>query len=281
MQHDELWKMGSSWDEDVIATACGASMPVRVYRGARLKAAPPLVLHLHGGAFVGGSLAEGRTVSTLLAESGAVVVSAGYPTGREHAFPEAIEAAYGVLDALTRHRGDWAARRSAVFVAGEECGGNLAAGLALIARDRQAPALAGQILLSPMLDPELATASIRAAEAGSAGCPLAAGWQCYLGRPDHASHPYAAPSTASRLAGVAPALVVTAADDPLRDESLRYAQRLRDCGVDVEQHLLAAPTDWPAALGRGIEAMSDWADQLRRICTDFFARAGTLRPARA
>ncbi|MFN3673945.1 MAG: alpha/beta hydrolase fold domain-containing protein, partial [Bosea sp. (in: a-proteobacteria)] len=132
-------------------------------------------------------------------------------------------------------------------VAGEEAGGNIAAALALMARDRLGPALAGQILLSPMLDPCLGTCSLREADAGPVGCHWADGWADYLGSPDKAAHPYAAPVNASRLAGLPPALLISAQDDPLRDEAATYAARLLEAGVVTLHHIQPAPTNWPNA----------------------------------
>ena len=122
-----------------------------------------------------------------------------------------------------------------------------------------------------MLDPCMATESIRAAEAGPVGCKWADGWHSYLGSADKASHPYAAPLGASRLAGLAPALVVTAEDDPMHDESLSYARRLRECGVFVEQRVLSAPTGWPDSLQRPLVPDIAWATQLRSLFKEFFA----------
>jgi len=232
--------------EELCQVDCCA-MGVRVYGGAS-RSLRPLVLHFHGGAFVGGSLDGGRAVSSLLVEAGAVVVSADYPLAPKHPFPHALEAAYGALSWLHDQRGRWAGKRSRIFVAGEEAGGNLAAGLALMARDQQAPALAGQILISPMLDAGMATCSIREAEAGPVGCKWADGWHQYLRSPDKAAHPYASPLASSRLAGLPPALVLTAEDDLMRDESLSYARRLREAGVAVAEHVLPAPTGWPESL---------------------------------
>ena len=112
-----------------------------------------------------------------------------------------------------------------VYVAGEEAGGNLAAAAALMSRDRLEPELAGQILLSPMLDPCLGTESQRDAEVGRAGCKWADGWRRYLCRAGNADHPYAAPGSSMRLAGLPPTLLVTAQDDPMRDETQSYARR--------------------------------------------------------
>jgi acetyl esterase/lipase len=185
-------------------------------------------------------------------------------------------------------------KKSSIFVAGEEAGGNLAAALALMARDQHTPPLAGQILLSPMLDACMATCSIRQAEAGPVGCKWADGWHQYLGSADKAAHPYAAPLGSSRLAGVAPALVLTAQDDPMRDESLRYSRRLRESGVAVEEHVLAGPTGWPNALDfwdqsldrlevylrESSAAEKTWTTAVRERFTAFFAATmPSRRPA--
>jgi acetyl esterase/lipase len=266
----------------VLATDQSVDLPVRVTRdaAARPAGAVPLVLHLHGGAFCGGGAAT-SAVPGLLAEAGAVVLSAEYPLAPRHPFPDALRLVFSALKGLARQRSRFAGRRAQLFIAGEEAGGNLAASLALIARDQQMPQLAGQILLSPMLDPCLATTSIRGADAGPAGCKWADGWQSYLGQPGQASHPYAAPGQSQRLQGVAPALIVTAQDDPMRDESLGYAARLRQSGVPVREHVLAAPTAWPDALGAPPAPAAAWPAALITQFTDFFADAAALlrRPA--
>jgi acetyl esterase len=265
--------MGTRWTEETLRIEGAPALPVRIHRTD--SPAAPLVLHLHGGAFLG-SLESGRAVSTLLADAGAEVVSADYPTGHDNPFPCALQAVYSALS--------WAYRSCAFgknrkfIIAGEDAGGNLAAGLALMARDQQVPPLAGQILLSPMLDPCLATRSIRQADAGSVGCKWAEGWHHYLGSADKASHPYAAPLGSSRLAGLPPALILTADDDPMRDESLSYARRLRDSGVDVEDHVLPGPTDWPDALHRPVRAELPWVAAVRALFAGFFAK--TMHPVR-
>jgi acetyl esterase/lipase len=232
--------------------------------------ATPFVLHLHGGAFTGGSIETGSTVAGLLADAGATVASFDYPVAPGDQFPHALEGAYEALQFVYRACPNL--KNCRVYVAGEEAGGNLAAGLALMARDQQTPPLAGQILLSPMLDPCLGTRSIRDADAGAAGCKWAKGWHAYLGSAEKAAHPYASPLGAKRLTGLAPALIVTAEDDPMRDESLRYAEQLRACGVAVSETVLAAPTDWPDALQRTPVSEFPWAVRLRALFTDFLAK---------
>jgi acetyl esterase/lipase len=232
------------------------------------------VLHLRGGAFLNLAPGTERPVAMLLAEAGAVVVSADYPAGIACPFPGAVEAMYSLLWRLHDRRAQWASRTAKLFVAGEEAGGNLAAALALMARDRLGPPLAGQILLSPMLDAGMATCSYRDAAAGPVGCKWADGWQAYLGTPDKAAHPYAAPSCGSRLHGLPPALVLTAQDDLMRDESLCYARRLQEAGTPVQAHILDAG-GWPDALAG---PRAPWAAKVRDVFSDFFA---TVLPALA
>src|ERR1035437_3473643 len=209
------------------------TLGVRLYGRCSALAASdpaPLVVHFHAGAFVAGSLDTGSCIPRLLAQAGAVVMSLDYPLAPAQPFPQAVEAGYAALVWAWKTRHKLAGKGAPIFVAGEEAGGNLAAAVALMARDQQEPALAGQILLSPMLDPSMATASLRSADAGSVGCPWADGWHHYLSRLEQASHPYAAPGNALRLSALPPTLLLTARDDPLRDESLAYPERLRGPG---------------------------------------------------
>lgn len=260
-----------TWTDETVPGPGGAPIHVRVYRPTRWVRATPVAVHLHSGAFVAGSLDSGQTVSTLLAEAGAVVASVDYPLAPQHRFPRALDATFEVLSHIGRGRAGWAGKKAPLYVAGEEAGGNLAAALALMARDQRAPALAGQILLSPMLDPCLATCSMREAKAGPAGCQWADGWHQYLGSAAKAAHPYASPIGSSRLAGVAPALLVTAEDDLLRDETLNYARRLQESGVSVRAYLLSAPTGWPCALHYGADQGAPWRNSLRERFAEFFA----------
>jgi acetyl esterase/lipase len=255
------------------------SAGVRVYRPAVVAPNAPAVLHLHSGSFFAGSLDNGRAVATLLAEAGAVVTAVDYPLAPEHPFPKALDTAFEVLSVIARSLAASAGKTARLYVAGEEAGGNLAAALALMARDQKSPVLSGQILLSPMLDPCLATRSVRAAKAGPAGCQWADGWHRYLGSAARAAHPYASPIGSSRLAGVAPALLITAEDDLLRDETLSYARKLEESGVAVRRDLLPAPTGWPCALYLDANQDAPWRDTLRVSFTSFFAETTGREPS--
>ena len=255
------------------------TLPARVYgRPGRRPAA--LVLHFHAGAFVAGDLDSGARVAGLLAEAGAVVVSLDYPLAPARPFPAAVEAGHAALEWLWRQRGRLAGQAAGLWVAGEEAGGNLAAAVALMARDRRSPALAGQVLLSPMLDACVGTASLRDAHAGPVGCRWADGWHHYLADAGDALHPYAAPGQASRLAGLPPTLLLSAADDPLRDETHAYAERLRDAGVAVEQADLDGATGWPCSLMQRDAPRPAWADAVRERLQRFLSAPASAAAGR-
>lgn len=262
----------AAWRDTLVDAGLDAPLAVRIHaavgEACGAKARRPLVLHLPGGSFTGGDLDSGLPTARLLAQSGAVVVSLDYPKAPAHPFPAALQAAGALLRWLRRARTRLAGAGTALWVAGEEAGANLAAGLALWARDQGLP-LAGQVLLSPLLDPCMATASLREAGQGCADCAIARGWAAYLGR--QGDHPYAAPLHAARLAHVAPALVAVGADDPLRDEGLAYAQALQAAGVAVQTRRLAGPTGWPWALSRLSSLQAPWVAELRPLLQAFLA----------
>ncbi len=166
--------------ESTIAVAPGQDVAVRMYGRRKTGETSPLVVHFHGGAFVSGDLDSGCTIAGLLQEAGALVVSVAYPLAPEHPFPQPLETGYAVLQWAYRYRTRLAGTGAPVYVAGEEAGGNLAAGVCLMARDQSHPPLAGQILVSPMLDPCVGTPSLRAATEGAEACRWALGWEKFL-----------------------------------------------------------------------------------------------------
>jgi acetyl esterase len=247
----------------------------RMYGQRARGASAPLVLHFHGGTFVCGDLDDGRNVARLLAKAGAVVVSLAYPLTP---FPEPIEVGFAALEWLYKQRVKLAGKGARVFLAGEEAGGNVAAGVGLMARDRAHPPLAGQILLSPMLDPCAGTLSLRKANDGTTQCRWARGWQEYLSRPMNATHPYAVPGASLRLAELAPTLVLVGQDDAMRDEALSFVGRLRDAGIPVTSSVLSSDAKCPEELynpGFGESACADAIEQQLRA---FFASTASPVP---
>ncbi|MDB6001871.1 MAG: alpha/beta hydrolase [Rhizobacter sp.] len=244
----------------------------RTYGAKQAGVISPLVLHFHGGTFVCGDLDNGRFVAQMLASVGAVVVSLAYPLAPKHPFPEPIEVGYAVLEWLYKNRLKLAGKGAPLYLAGEEAGGNLAAAVAMIARDRGHPPLAGQILISPMLDPCSGTQSLREACGDAVECRWAAGWQEYLSRPADAVHPYAVPSASIRLSQIAPTLVLVGQDDPMRDEALTYARRLREAGIPVTSNVLCTAQNWPEALsGPGADDCTACLDAAKQHVREFFS----------
>ncbi len=187
----------------------------------------PLVVFIHGGGWVVGSLDTYDGVCRALANRVPCrVVSVDYRLAPEHPFPAAVEDSW----AVTR----WAFEQSdRVAVAGDSAGGNLAAVMALRARDAGLP-LAFQLLIYPVTDHSFDTASYSANASGFGLTQLGMRWYWdqYLGSSDGA-HPEASPLRAKELSGAAPALVVVCEYDPLRDEGVAYAERLEAAGVPV------------------------------------------------
>jgi acetyl esterase len=260
-------------EADTTIDVAGRAMQARIYGKRKPGSAAPLVLHFHGGAFVTGDLDSGACMARLLAEVGAVVVSVAYPLAPEHRFPEAVEAGYAALEWTYKQRNKLGGKGAPVYLAGDEAGGNLAAAVALVARDRGHPPLAGQILVAPMLDPCVGTASLRETQECMAGCKWADGWQQYLRGPMDAEHPYAVPGKATRLVGLPPALILTGADDPMRDEAMAYAQRLRDAGIAVTSSLMPTQTGWPDSLTEAPTQECPCSVGVKKHLSAFFAQA--------
>lgn len=231
---------------------------VRVYQGAEYAKGAPVLLYFHGGAFRETGLRH-CPLAECIASTGAIVAVPDYNASGS-VFPEPLEVGFSIFSYVAKKRAGLGDRKSPLLVGGEEAGGNIAAGVALKARDHFAHELDGQVLLSPLLDPFMATQSFGKADGIGMRERWSDGWSHYLSA--GVCHPYAAPSLCSRLAGLAPALLLSSADDPLLDETLGYAARLAEAGVAVRQHVLPAGTGWPGIYGGTLNGAGPWADIL-------------------
>jgi acetyl esterase len=213
----------------------GGELPLRLYRPARERPRPAL-LYFFGGGWVLGTIDTADGVCRSLANSsGALVVVAGYRLAPEHRFPAAIDDCYAAVRWVAEHADEIGADPARLAVGGDSAGGNLAAGVALRAR-ADGPALAGQLLVYPNTDQLADDPSMRAADDPFLFNRHSVAWyrQHYLTDPGDAASPLASPLRAESLAGLPPALVITAEYDPLRDQGEAYARRLADEGVQVE-----------------------------------------------
>ena len=226
----------------------GAEAPLaaRLYKSGSDGKRDILIVFFHGGGFVDGDLDCSDEFLRHLAEASGypVVLSSTYTLATVKPFPAAVEDAHAVLLWAKKNKAKLGWTGKQMLVAGIEAGANLAAVCALMARDRGAPKLAGQILLMPMLDPGLSTCSMRemptCADQAKAVSECAEAYRGYLPHAADRSHPYASPLQSSRLKNLPPALILWAEDDPLRDEAEAYGSKLAQAGVAVTMERLTA-----------------------------------------
>ena len=228
--------------EDVSIDGPGGPLRVRVYRPRTATTGDrPGIVFCHGGGWVFCSIESHDGFCRWLAlEAGAVVVSVDYRLAPEHPAPAAAEDAFAALRWAAEHAAELGVDAGRLLIAGDSAGGNLAAVVALMARDADGPALAGQVLIYPIIEPDFESQSYRDFATGNFNTRAAMEWywRQYVGGSDiPADAPYppawVAPLRAESLAGLPPAIVVTAGRDPLCSEGLRYVAALRDAGVAV------------------------------------------------
>ncbi len=212
----------------------GGEIPIRIYT-PNGTAPLPLLVYFHGGGWVLGSLeTHDATCRALANGAGCVVVSVDYRLAPEHRYPAAAEDCHAATRWCAEHAAELGADPHRIAVGGDSAGGNLAAVVAQMARDRGGPPLVLQLLIYPVTAHAFDTASYRD---NAEGYLLTADdmhwfWGHYLGdTPARGEEPYASPLRAASLAGLPPALVITAEFDPLRDEGEAYARRLEEAGV--------------------------------------------------
>lgn len=212
------------------------NIPARVYTPAG-PGPKPVLLYFHGGGWVLGGLDTVDAPCRRLANAaGCVVVSVDYRLAPEHKFPIPAEDCYTATRHVAENAAAFGADRDRIAVGGDSAGGNLAAAVTMMARDRGGPRLSFQLLIYPATDFAFDTPSYRAYAEGFGLTRKAARWYWsqYLPRPEDAANPLASPLRAQDLRNLPPARVITAEYDPLRDEGEAYAARLRAAGVRAE-----------------------------------------------
>jgi acetyl esterase/lipase len=227
-------RMVPGWEGD-------PAVRVRLYRPKNRSGPAPGVLMIHGGGFIIGSVeAEHASAAMTALQTGAVVVSVEYRLAPEHPFPAGLHDCYSALAFLAGAADELGVDTGRLALLGASAGGGLAAATALLARDLGGPSPCFQMLHIPELDDRLETPSMRTfVDSPLWNRPLATlSWEAYLGAGADrtAVSPYAAPARATDLAGLPPAYISTAENDPLRDEGILYGLGLLQAGVSVELH---------------------------------------------
>ena len=194
-------------------------------------------LYFHGGGWVLNNIDTHDDVARRFAEAaGCVFVSVDYRLAPEHKYPAAIDDAYAALNWVVDTATELQIDSQRIAVSGDSAGGNIAAALCLMTRDRHGPPVAFQALIYPITDCDFERPSYRDNADGYflTKAQMVWFWQHYVSSPEQMTEPYASPLRAESLRGLPPALILTAEFDPLRDEGEGYAAALQRAGVDVE-----------------------------------------------
>lgn len=228
------------FERDIVIRVADGDITIRVYRpDAALDPALPCYLHFHGGGFWLGTLDQSDGSCRATARmAGCVVVSVDYRLAPEHKYPAAVEDCYAALLWVAAHAPEIGVDPTRLAIGGGSAGGNIAAVVAQMARDRGGPALALQVLEIPVTD----FTRLGPLELPGEELTVASGKEryrdYYLADPAQALEPYASPLLAADLAGLPPALILCAQYDPLAREGEAYAERLSEAGVAVDYQCL-------------------------------------------
>jgi acetyl esterase len=244
----------------------GSNLKLRVYRGAGTRAdeALPCLLFLHGGGWVIGNLdSHDRLCRKLANQARICVVAVDYRLAPEHRFPAGLDDCLAALKWIASADNGLVILRNRIAIGGDSAGGNLAAVVALMGRNGDAPAVMYQALIYPVTD---LTCSSRSYKRITSGVPLTAAtmdWFIKHYLPENADLKdwRLSPLHASSLSGAPPALVTTVGGDPLCDEGRAYAQRLEDEGVRVASLHMSDQLHGAAMQGRQVpagELMLNW-----------------------
>jgi acetyl esterase/lipase len=241
-------------------------VPVRIYQPTNRPDTLPALLWIHGGGYVLGNIeGDDLLAKHLVTAVECVVVSVEYRLAPEHPFPAPVEDCYAALKWLATHIDELGVKQSRIAIGGASAGGGLAAGLALLARDRAEVEVAFQLLIYPMIDDRnltQASETVPDTFVWSREDNLI-GWRSYLGREpggDDVS-PYAAALRATDLSGLPPAYIPVGELDLFLNENMAYAQRLLDAGVPTELHV------YPGAF-HGFEGLAPAAGVSQRMAAE-------------
>ena len=244
---------------DLAAEGPAGQIPLRLYRPAGVSEATrlPVYVYFHGGGWVIGDLESHDVLCRqLTAESGACVIAVDYRLAPEHKFPAAADDAWAATRWIAAHAAELGVDAARLAVGGDSAGGNLAAVVALMAREAGGPAIALQVLIYPVTDVGAESKSYTDFAEGYMLTRESMRWFTahYLARKEDAVDWRVSPLRAPSLAGLPPALVITAGFDPLRDEGAAYATRLREAGVTVDYVSFGGMIHGFAGMGRVLDA---------------------------
>jgi acetyl esterase len=258
----------------------GGKLALRLYRaaGAAAEARLPALVFFHGGGWVVGDLETHDPLCRHLANAaGCAVVAVGYRLAPEHKFPAAVEDCQAATEWLAANAAALGIDGARLAVGGDSAGGNLAAVVALLARDRRAPLLCAQLLLYPALDFAMNHGSHRRFAEGHLLTLATMRWfaEAYIRGPQDIADWRASPLRAPDLSGLPPAYVLTAGYDPLCDEGTAYARRLEESGVPVRHRHLPGQIHGFLLMGKIVRAAGPALDEIAAELRAAFAAGPT------
>jgi acetyl esterase/lipase len=217
----------------------GRTVKLYVMKPEKVSGQPGVLLFIHGGVWIVGNFQNHqRLLRDLVVGSGHVGVFVEYSPLPAAKFPTQLEESYAALKWLAEHAGELGADGSRIAIAGNSVGGSMTAALTLMAKDRKGPKIRYQVLFIPATDASVDTKSYHDYATGRflPRAFMKYGWDLYVPDAKTRDNPYVSPLRASidQLKGLPPALVITAENDPLRDEGEAYARKLKEAGVVVD-----------------------------------------------
>jgi acetyl esterase/lipase len=217
----------------------GRKVKLYIMKPSQMSANPGVLFFVHGGVWIVGNFQNHqRLLRDLVVGSGQVGVFAEYTPLPQAKFPTQLEECYAALKWVGEHAQELGADGSRIAIAGNSVGGNMAAALALMSKDRSGPKISYQVLLIPATDASVDTGSYHAygSDRFLTRAFMKYGWDFYAPDAKTRDNPYVSPlrASTSELKGLPPALVITAENDPLRDEGEAYARKLKEAGVSVD-----------------------------------------------
>ncbi len=260
-----------------IAGPQGHGLALRLYRG--IGDPPdmelPALIFFHGGGWVVGDLETHDVMCRHIANrTGCAVVAVDYRLAPEHKFPAAVEDCLTATEWLAENGTQLGIDRKRLAVGGDSAGGNLAAVVSLIARDRGTPSLCAQLLFYPALDFGMKQASYQRFAEGHLLTEATMRWfaEAYLRSPDDAADWRVSPLRAPDLSGLPPAYVLTAGYDPLCDEGIAYARRLQESACSVQHRHMPGQIHGFLLMGKIVSAAGPALDDIADALKGFFDR---------
>lgn len=224
----------------------------------------PVLVYFHGGGWVFGNLESHDAICRALTNAAnCITVAVDYHLAPEYKFPVPTEDCYAATEWVASNTASFNGDETRIAVGGDSAGGNLAAAVSQMARDRGGPTLVYQLLVYPITDYMPDVPSYRENGEGYylTRADMAWFWNHYLGNEAEGKNPYASPLQATSLNGLPSAMIITAEYDPLRDEGELYANRLKEAGI------LTTLIRYPGMI-HGFIRMRDAIDQAKKALDD-------------